>query len=443
LIMPFAPPYTVRFKFLKGAVPDGVHLSIETPKLGDIVAGLVIEVAGWVAQDKSSMMPPPLGVAIYANGEEWLTAPIEMLRPDVRDGMRSRLGIELTSVLNGFSLLLPVHLAVSSQPYQLFVLHGPNRNPAYAVAEISFEAVDSFKNRWLLSDPIQPVIVNSLGRSGSSLICRMLAADKRFHVAQSMNQFGELQVLGFITRMMAVLASQGSLAELNRPELRPDFYDVAAPSFCSPLLQQQPSGWDSDLSFTMTQQVYQFARTVILEHIGQIRQRSPQVEFLVEKTWNSLNVNLVRLLFPSMREVFVVRHPRAFWASQLAFHKKLQASPHVTLVHQESTADRLVGLARAWRDRKDISYLLRYEDLVDRPRESLAGLASYLGLPAGDALIEIAASMVGDDSDHAQMLKTNLQGEEIEFDQYYSALDPHTQQQIAHDSEAWGYALNR
>lgn len=441
--MPIAPPYTVRFKFLKEAIPQGVHLSIETPKLGDVVPGLVVEVAGWVAQEKDSDRPAPSGVAIYANGEEWLSTPIEMRRPDVREELHSRRGIEISSVLNGFSMLLPVNLALAARPYQLVVFHGEGRNPAYVIGEISFEANDVARNRWQLSDPIQPVIVNSLGRSGSSLVCRMLAADTRFNVAESMNQFGELQVLGYITRMMAVLSSQGSLAELNRPELRPDFYDVGAPSFCSPLVQRDPQDWESDLSFTMTQQVWQFARAVVLEHIGQIRRRGPQVRFLVEKTWNSFNINLVRLLFPSTKEVFVVRHPEAFWASQLAFHRKLQASPRVASVHQESTADRLVGLARSWRDRKAVSHLLRYEDLVARPRESLAGLAAYLGLPEGDPLIETAAAMVGDDSDHAQMLKTNWQGEETEFDQYYAGLDAHTQQQLADDSAVWGYTLNR
>src|SRR6185369_4362452 len=156
---------------------------------------------GWVAQARSCELPPPSSIAIYINGEEWLSAPIELARPDVGPDLKAKFGEDITTNLNGFSFLLPVHLSVApSAIYKLVLVHGPGRDPAYAIAEISFTPVEPEGTGWQLSDPIQPVLINSIGRSGSSLLCRMLAANRHCHVSRSRNQFGELLVLDFVAR---------------------------------------------------------------------------------------------------------------------------------------------------------------------------------------------------------------------------------------------------
>ena len=445
--MPAAPPpYTVDFRFSDVALPTGVRVGIETPKLGDQVASLVIEVAGWVAQARNCGLPPPSEIAVFANGEEWLSAPINMPRPDVGRDLQAKFGEDITTNLNGFSFLLPVHLSLApSASYKLVVVHGPDRDPAYAVAEISFTAVEAARHSWELQDPIQPVLVNSIGRSGSSLLCRMLAANDHCHVSRSMNQFGELQVLDFVARTTAVFSSQGSMAEFNRPESRPDFYDVPAPLFCSPILRnvEGPAEFESDLSAVLTEQAWRLARGVLAEHIGQIRRHKEHVKFLVEKTWNSFNVNHIRLLFGTTREIFVVRNPRAFWASQSAFHKKHFTNVAVAKVHSDSTSDRLLRLARAWRDRCLESYLVRYEDLIDQPRETLMGLFSYLERPADEAFLDTAAAMVGDGSEHAEMLRTEPTDQEhSDFEAYLSMLNEETRRMIIRDAQEWGYDIS-
>jgi hypothetical protein len=440
------PPYKVEFEFNKAAIPTGVYVGIETPKFRDQVSSLVIEIAGWIAQSRNCELPPPSSIAIYANGEEWLSAPIELARPDVGPGLKSKYGEDITTNLNGFSFLLPVHLSmVPSATYKLVVVHGPVRDPAYAVAEISFTPIDPDGPGWQLSDPIQPVLINSIGRSGSSLLCRMLAANRHCYVSRSMNQFGELQVLDFVSRVIAVLSSQGSSAELNRPESRPDFYSVPAPTFCSPVLRQLNTGeeFETDLSAPLTRQAAQFARGVLLEHVGQIRRRNDDVKFLVEKTWNSFNVNHIRLLFGATKEVFVVRDPKAFWASQLAFHKKSLTNAAAVHVHNEATADRLLRLARAWRDRYMESYLVRYEELISQPRETLKGIFSYLGRAPEEEFLDTAVAMVGDRSEHAEMLRTTRREQDAaEFDAYLSTLNEDTRRAIVRDAQQWGYDIS-
>jgi hypothetical protein len=163
----------------------------------------------------------------------------------------------------------------------------------------------------------------------------------------------------------------------------------------------------------------------------------------VEKTWNSFNVNHIRLLFGATKEIFVVRDPKAFWASQLAFHKKNLTNAAAVQVHNVSTADRLLRLARAWRDRYMESYLVRYEELIGQPRETLTGVFSYLGRAAEDEFLDAAVAMVGDRSEHAEMLRTaRSEQDAAEFDAYLSTLNEDTRRAIVRDAQQWGYEIS-
>jgi hypothetical protein len=120
-----------------------------------------------------------------------------------------------------------------------------------------------------------------------------------------------------------------------------------------------------------------------------------RASYFAEKLWSRSTVQeMLRDLYPGAREVFLVRDFRDLACSVLAYGRQ-QGAP---LFGRESVGSDeeyirgpLLGVAKAmleaWRRRIGDSYLLRYEELVLRPRETLESLLSYLDLDAADAVI--------------------------------------------------------
>jgi hypothetical protein len=98
---------------------------------------------------------------------------------------------------------------------------------------------------------------------------------------------------------------------------------------------------------------------------------------------------LLAEILPGAREIVLVRDFRDLAASLLAFGEKrgkLWYEARPGLRDEEIIGDPLRSdveqLAGSWAERRDSAFLLRYEDLVLRPEETLAGALSYLELDA-------------------------------------------------------------
>jgi hypothetical protein len=100
-------------------------------------------------------------------------------------------------------------------------------------------------------------------------------------------------------------------------------------------------------------------------------------------------------LYPHAKEIFLVRDLRDLASSMLAFSARRGPSsfgmePGMTREQYLRERVRLVAwqLRKAWRSRRDRAHLLRYEDLVARPAETLGGVFEYLELEATAAEID-------------------------------------------------------
>src|SRR6188472_253430 len=112
-------------------------------------------------------------------------------------------------------------------------------------------------------------------------------------------------------------------------------------------------------------------------------------------------------LYPDAREIFLVRDFRDTASSILAFDER-RGFPGFGRPDGISDEEYVRGplrqmaidFRRSWEARRDRAHLLRYEDLVSRPREILGPLLEHLGLDASPATIErtldVAASPVLD-----------------------------------------------
>jgi hypothetical protein len=126
----------------------------------------------------------------------------------------------------------------------------------------------------------------------------------------------------------------------------------------------------------------------------------------VEKYRADAVPELIMELYPGAGEVMLVRDFRDMVASMFSYNRKrgregfrrdraASDREHVLT----NVAPSVEAIAAAWRRRADRAHLLRYEDLVMRPEETIAGLLAHLGLDAGPAaLAPMLASLSDRDS---------------------------------------------
>jgi hypothetical protein len=124
----------------------------------------------------------------------------------------------------------------------------------------------------------------------------------------------------------------------------------------------------------------------------------PHGVFLAEKQLPGTAPTMLWDLYPDAREVFLVRDFRDMVASVIAANRKWGGAPkfgrHLVTGDVEHVgqfrpwvADLLASFAR----RGEQAHLVRYEDLIRRPRDTVAALVAYLGV---DGSRQSVASMV-------------------------------------------------
>jgi hypothetical protein len=95
---------------------------------------------------------------------------------------------------------------------------------------------------------------------------------------------------------------------------------------------------------------------------------------------------IVWSVYPQARELFLIRDPRDIVSSILAWGKK-RGQP--SFGRERSLSDEefirafrlpLERFAQSWRRRRDVAHLVRYEDLIRRPFETMKEILDYLQL---------------------------------------------------------------
>ena len=99
-------------------------------------------------------------------------------------------------------------------------------------------------------------------------------------------------------------------------------------------------------------------------------------------------------LYPSAREIVLVRDFRDMTCSILAYNRKRgydgfgrdRAASDVEYVHRLRTdASRLLD---RWKERSEHAFLLRYEDLIRHPEQTLARILAYLDVASDEATVQ-------------------------------------------------------
>jgi hypothetical protein len=263
---------------------------------------------------------------------------------------------------------------------------------------------------------MQPIMITSPGRSGSTLLMRTLAEHPDIVIEQRFPY--EANVCSYWMHFLQVLATPTGgrpesvefWADLKRLPPFPNFVIDPATGPIPPE-QQIVDRWYS------TDQVEEFARVAqatvesFYREYASARNRTPPA-FFAEKIPPVNHIRwIMRQLYPHAREIFLVRDPRDTLVSVRAFHAKHGA---VVGFNAQSigTDEELVGLVRQsllslselWKRRSKFSTLVRYENLVRSPTEQVRTMLDALALDSSaniiDSMVRAGTEATADVSAH-------------------------------------------
>jgi Sulfotransferase family len=257
---------------------------------------------------------------------------------------------------------------------------------------------------------IQPLLVTSLGRSGSTLLTALLGAHpsacahRPFEFEPRVGSYW-IDVLLSLTDPVSYLNQLDPVGNVEADGWWLGRDGQPAAKLPSRTGEPRIGSWLAEDAVASLAAVCQRRIEAVYEQVAATGDGEP--ELFVEKYVPGHVPPLVRELYPQAREIFLVRDFRDMVSSILAytaarapgrFGRSLAGSDEEYVLSQVRNS--VLRLARNWDRRGDSAHLVRYEDLVSSPQETLAGALTYLEL---DSDADTIATMLQSVDDHAEL----------------------------------------
>jgi hypothetical protein len=245
---------------------------------------------------------------------------------------------------------------------------------------------------------MQPIMLTSPGRSGSTLTMRTLAEHPDIIVHERFPY--ETNVFSYWMHFLHVLATPANSRRVEPYWTDPKRLPPFPYFFKDPAIGLTPREEATLDRWYATDQIEEFTRMAqaavesFYRECASPRKRTAGA-FFAEKIVPAGHVRrIMRLLYPQAREIFLVRDPRDTLVSVLAFHAK-QGFADFGPGRVESD-EQLVGLIRRsiltltqlWKSRSQYGTLIRYEDLVRSPHEQIRAMLEALELDSSTNIID-------------------------------------------------------
>jgi sulfotransferase family protein len=240
---------------------------------------------------------------------------------------------------------------------------------------------------------LQPLMVTTLGRTGSMMLMRMLEAHPEVLVYRPFRY--EQRVASYWIEVMLSLCEPASYFRQLAPAGSLDDprwwlgEDGGTPTG---LRDEEIQRW---LGFDAVRELAEVSQTRIERLYTQIAERETggsRPSLFAEKY--ALGVShLVRELYPDARELFLVRDFRDMVSSIIAFDEKRgtrgfgRGAAKSDREYVEALAGWAARLVRSYEQRAGRSTLVRYEDLVLEPEQTLRDLLEYLAVTSTDEVV--------------------------------------------------------
>ena len=335
----------------------------------------VLHLIGWVVGQDQAVSALEV---LYGDGVI-KTAPVRGTRPDV---VASLGDIPADTECNFHALVGLVGLPSQAELTLRAVLAGGDRLPI-ATIDVKRSPIQSD-----FEPTLQPLMLTCLGRTGSTWVMKLLAAHDEVVLYRRFPY--ESAPAKYWLHMLKVLSGPGNLVESADPD---DFQEtpwwVGQNPYHDESVYERPS-----LAYwygrTHVDRLAAFCQRNIedwyMTLAGSHEQKRPRY-FAEKHMWPTDLPVLAWELYPRAKEVFLVRDFRDMACSILAFDRERGFSgfgrPHGTTDEEYLRGDlrrMALDIRESWHARGEHGHLLRYEDLVFQPEETLGALLKYLEL---------------------------------------------------------------
>jgi len=259
---------------------------------------------------------------------------------------------------------------------------------------------------------LNPILVTFFGRTGSTWLMRLLLEHPKILVYPRYPY--EIRPMRYWLHMLRVLSAPADHRYSTKPTgfMKNEYWIGSNPYL--PLLKADAS-FHRWLGQQYTEKLARFCLESIetfYQHIARIAGRNNAVYF-AEKIHPEVATGLLRQLYPRLCEIILVRDPRDILASVISFNAKRGRvgfgysqynSPVEYLTYLKA---RMAIQAEMYQTNPERSYLLRYEDLILRPTETLTGLLTYLGLDASPGTVAGMLERASQDNEQMQRHRTS------------------------------------
>lgn len=365
--------------------------ALDAPQAGLAADTYAFDLRGWAVGTSS----PAAAVLLLRDGALIRRLPVDLERPDVAGAHPGLPGADRSGFFGTLSAL------ALGQEFELQVdlrLEDKTRLELARVQGRRAPLVSPFSPR------LQPVVLTTLGRTGSTAVVRMLAAHPAI-VAYRPFEY-EPRVATYWMDVFRALSDPAGYRRQLAPTgtLEGTWWLGHQTPDPRPLNDPVLDPW---LGATAIGELAAFVQWRIERIYAEVAaaQDRPAASHFVEKYRADSVPELVLELYPGAREVMLVRDFRDMIASMFAYNEKRgrqgfrrdrSASDSDYVVNNVGAS--VTAMADAWRRRSDRAHLLRYEDLILRPEETVEALLGHLGLDAGaDAVEPMVASLFGRD----------------------------------------------
>ncbi|MCC7023437.1 MAG: sulfotransferase [Thermomicrobiales bacterium] len=248
---------------------------------------------------------------------------------------------------------------------------------------------------------LQPLLVTSLGRMGTTLLMRMLAAHPGV-VAYARPPYEARGGKYWLHLLRTLAAPADARKQLGAPM---EFHLEPLAAGGNPFYSSAFAAWPEVERWSGAEYVADLAafcqRSIDGWYLATARAQGQDLEplaFFAEKHFPDDYPRLMRELYPASRELFLVRDFRDMVASMRAYNarkgfgdfgRERAASDEAWLADLRRGIE---ALRDAWRERGTPASLVRYEALVHEPEAALPPLLDALGLDASPAIV---ARMIG------------------------------------------------
>jgi hypothetical protein len=243
---------------------------------------------------------------------------------------------------------------------------------------------------------LRPLMVTTMGRTGSTILMRLLESHPAIVAYPPFED--EPKVASYWIDVLLALSEPASYRRQLVPgrNLTDTWWLGTQMPMPREATHRATQEWIGVTSIeTIAEFCQQRIEALYMEIASELGVRDPI--YFAEKYWGG-SVSTVPAfmweLYPDAREVIVVRDFRDMVSSMYAFDAKrgFRAFGRQAVAddrsHIENLRPRVDRLLRGWQRRGDRAHLVRYEDLIARPAETLEGMLDYLGIESTPETIE-------------------------------------------------------